>query len=102
MGAVFACVAGCRVLEVLTVDRVCENFGDRGFARAASAAKEIGVIDCVVCDLVDKGAGDMSLPDDLGKLARAMDAVEGFDLFIHEVLYHSIRHLGKLKIYTKT
>ena len=71
-----ALIAGVAVDHVLAVDRLGQNFGAGGFARAARAGEQIGVRQLVGHKLVAQRLRDMLLPDDVVKLIRAPFAVK--------------------------
>ena len=62
-----AAVAGVAVHGAFAVDRLGENFGAGGLARAARAGEEIGVREPPLSDLTLQRRGDMLLPHHVRK-----------------------------------
>ena len=61
-------VARLRRRPLLAVERLGEEPREGGLADAARSYKEIGMRHAVALDRVRQGAGDVFLPDDVGKL----------------------------------
>ena len=67
--------AGIAVLGVQAVCRLCQDFGAGGFAGAARAGEQIGVVEAVFLYFVFEGGGDMLLPRHVVKGFRTPLAV---------------------------
>ena len=75
--AVLAGIVGRGGRAVRAVDAASQNFGRRGFARAARSGKEIGVRELSAFDRRGQRADDGILADEVGKRPGAPGTVQG-------------------------
>ena len=70
-----ALIAGVAVIRVQTVDRLCQNFGAAGLARAPGACKKVSMAQLAGDHLGFQGLGHCQLPRHIVKGLRAIFSI---------------------------